>query len=126
MAAHIELPESRPAALNALQRDFDMFVVSHKPAPANAFHHDMAKYRATYLSQYLPRPYEQHTAILLPRSEPRSAKVAAVLRENGFFDLGEHLGQPVAKQADDGSPSVITELRVVAGPDNLINGLKEI
>lgn len=88
-----------PAALEALRADFDMFAISHDAAPANAFRDSMEKYRATYLSQYLPRPYDQHTAILLPRSEPRSAKVAAVLRENGFFDLGEHLGQLVAKQA---------------------------
>lgn len=88
-----------PAALQALRADFEIFVISHKPAPANAFRDAMKQYRATYLTQYLPRPYEQHTAILLPRSEPRSVKVATVLRENGFFDLGEYLGQLVVKQA---------------------------
>ncbi|MBT0960312.1 DUF6685 family protein [Denitromonas iodatirespirans] len=79
-------------ALASLQRDYEMFVIGDTPCATNAFREAMARFRATYLWQFLPLPYtDTHRAILLPVAEPRSATVAHVLRGAGFFDLGAHL-----------------------------------
>jgi hypothetical protein len=51
----------------------------------------MRHYKADYYYANLPRPYTDLQAVFLPRQIERSAKVAAILREEGFFDLGRYL-----------------------------------
>lgn len=75
-------------AVASLQRDFEMFVIDDSVDSSLGFHDAMKKFRASYLWRYLPRPYRGCRAIMLPRSDARSMKVAAVLHEAGFFDFG--------------------------------------
>lgn len=87
-------------AIAALRRDFEMFVINDDdPFDATAFFSAMQTFRATWLWHTLPRPYPQGLkAILLPRSEGRSMRVAAELRQAGFADLGAHLAGLAARQ----------------------------
>lgn len=82
-----------PKALNSLQQNYDIFVISNIPENVNGFFDAMMNFRATYLWQLLPRPYDDKRAVMLPKNEPRSAEVAKVLRSAGFFDLVEHLNE---------------------------------
>jgi hypothetical protein len=91
------------SAFNSLQCDYDMFVIPYAPEANNGFHKAMVSFRATYLWQFLPKPYEDKKAILLPKSEARSAEVAKVLRSAGFFDLGKHLSELVLRQTREHS-----------------------
>ena len=90
-------------AVARLERDFDMFVISDTGEGGLGFHGAMESFRATYLWQFLPRPYGDQRAILLPKLERRSAKVAAVLREAGYFDLGAYLRGLVMRQIQNES-----------------------
>ncbi|EPY8489322.1 DUF6685 family protein, partial [Pseudomonas aeruginosa] len=74
-----------------LARDFEIFALRDDPAGYMAFHDAMRAYGAAYLHRRLPRPYDDCRAVFLPRGDVRSLRVAAVLQELGFFDLGDHL-----------------------------------
>ena len=69
-----------PEAVLSLRRDFELFAVSDDPAAFNGFHGAMRAFKASYLWQHLPRPHDTARAVLLPRSETRSAKITGVLR----------------------------------------------
>lgn len=92
-------------AVASLQRDYEMFVMADIPKATLGFHDAMQSFRASYLWQYLPRPYRDSRAILLPRADERSMKVAAALHEAGFFDLGLHLRGLAARQTHANSLS---------------------
>lgn len=87
-------------AITSLRRDFEMFVINdNDPLVANAFFQAMQSFRATWLWHVLPRPYpEGIKAILLPRCEGRSMRVAGELHKAGFTDLGAHLSCLADKQ----------------------------
>jgi hypothetical protein len=86
------------AAIASLCRDFEMFVISDESAISCAFFDAMRAFRATWIWHSMPRPYEHMRAILLPRSEKRSMRVAAELHKARFTDLGAHLTTLAAKQ----------------------------
>ena len=79
------------ASVSSLVRDFEIFALRAEPMSYMAFHDAMRAYGAAYLHRRLPRPYEDSRAVFLPRDDIRSVRVAAVLHEWGFFDLGDHL-----------------------------------
>jgi hypothetical protein len=79
------------SAIASLRRDFDIFVISDEAAISVAFHAAMESFRATWLWTHMPRPYEHAKAILLPKDERRSRRVAKALREAGVVDLGAYL-----------------------------------
>ncbi|MBH4098086.1 hypothetical protein I5M83_22120 [Pseudomonas aeruginosa] len=79
------------SSIASLARDYEIFVIPNEPASYLAFHDAMTACRATYLHRALPRPYGDRRAVFLPRSELRSSRVADLLRNEGFFDLGAHL-----------------------------------
>lgn len=86
-------------AIASLRRDFEMFVIGNDDAEsAEAFFEAMRAFRATWLWHPLPRPYEGARAVLLPRSEARSMRVAVELRGAGFADLGAHLAALCVRQ----------------------------
>lgn len=85
-------------AVASLQRDYEMFVMTDVPEAVIGFHDAMKSFRASYLWQYLPHPYQDRRAILLPRADARSMKAAAALHEAGFFDLGLYLHGLAARQ----------------------------
>ena len=87
-----------PQAVNALRRDFDVYAMSDDAAITNGFFDSMRMFRATFLWQYLPRPYDHARAIFLPKNEPRSMRVSSALREAGMFDIGEHLTKLTNRQ----------------------------
>lgn len=82
----------------SLQRDYEMFVMADTPEATLGVHDAMQSFRASYLWQYLPRPYRDSRAILLPRADARSMRVAAALHEAGFLDLGLYLRGLAARQ----------------------------
>jgi hypothetical protein len=87
-----------PAAVAGLRNDFSMFALAGEAF--SAFHRAMDRLRATFFVLKMPDPYVHHCyAVLLPRNEPRSRRAAKALSEAGVFDLGEHLGDLVARQA---------------------------
>lgn len=88
------------SALASLQGEFEMFVIAGTPQAQTRFHDAMESFRATYLWHDLPRPYEDRRAILLPRTDARSMKVAAALHEAGCLDLGLYLKGLVFRQAE--------------------------
>jgi hypothetical protein len=83
-----------------LRRGYELFLISDEPAIANAFHDVMRSLRATYFWHEMPKAHDSTKAILLPRSETRSMRVAHELREAGFFDLGQYFGHLCERQND--------------------------
>lgn len=86
-------------AIASLRRDYEMFVISDESAISCAFHDAMRAFKATWLWHHLPRPYENAKSILLPKSEARSMRVAAALRQAGVVDLGIFLVDLAASQS---------------------------
>jgi hypothetical protein len=78
-------------AIQALQSEFDIFVIGEADVFNLEFKEAMRHYKADYYYANLPRPYTDQQAIFLPRQKERSAKVAEILRAEGFFDLGRYL-----------------------------------
>jgi hypothetical protein len=91
------------AAIESVRRDFEMFVISNETSIGNAFFNAMNGFRATWLWHEMPWPFEGAKAILLPRSEKRSMRVAAELRRAGVLDLGEHLAALAARRPAGGT-----------------------
>ncbi len=87
-----------PLPVVSLRSDFEMFVMVDTTDATLGFFEAMQGFRATFLWQYLPSPIEGYRVIMLPRSETRSMKVASILREAGFFDLGQYLMRLVSSQ----------------------------
>lgn len=98
-------------AIDSLRCDFEMFMISSETSIGNAFFMAMQGFRATWLWHEMPRPLEGTKAILLPRSEKRSMRVASALRSAGVLDIGEHLVALAARrpagdtQAEPGTPT---------------------
>ncbi|MYN38109.1 hypothetical protein GTP55_01860 [Duganella sp. FT109W] len=80
-----------PDAIASLRRDFDIFMISDKPAISVAFNEAMRSFEATWLWTHLPRPYHKARAILLPKNERRSQRVAQAFQEAAIVDLGAYL-----------------------------------
>ncbi|MDN8617196.1 DUF6685 family protein [Variovorax ginsengisoli] len=87
-------------SLDSMLEAYDMIVIPGEPRFSNWFHKAMESYRATFFSLDLPRPYtaQEGRIVLLPRDEPRSAKVAEACKQGGLFDLGTHLDMLMAVQ----------------------------
>ncbi|QOI07927.1 DUF6685 family protein [Pseudomonas savastanoi] len=92
----LEMNRSAIADLNA---EYAIFAVSDDLYGSNGFHDCMRNFKAEYYWQDLPRPYAESRAIFLPRSQPRSAKVADVLRDEGFTDVGAVLTELASPHA---------------------------
>lgn len=88
-------------AIASLRHDFEMFAVSGEQEVFNRFFEAMESFRATWLTHSLPPPFDKENAILLPKNEPRSVKVARVLRQAGIADLGQHLTNLASAQVRD-------------------------
>ena len=80
-----------PDAINSLRRDFEIFVVGDDACSGNAFFDAMRAVSATWLWHQMPKVFERSRAIYLPRDNKRSMRVAQLLREAGFVDLGAML-----------------------------------
>ena len=87
-----------PDAISSLRRDFEMFVISDSTPISLGFYDAMKAFRATWLWHPMPRAFGDAKAILLPKNERRSMRVAALLRRAGISDLGAHLALLAAKQ----------------------------
>ena len=89
-------------SVDDLRRDYELFLIPDEPAIANAFHDVMRSLKATYFWHEMPRAHDKTKAILLPRKEARSMRVAHELRKAGLFDLGQYLGHLCQRQNDPG------------------------
>lgn len=87
-------------ALDSMLDAYDMIVTPGDPRFSTWFFQAMKSYRATFFSLDLPRPYtaQDGRIVLLPRDEPRSAKVAEACKQGGLFDLGNHLDMLMSVQ----------------------------
>lgn len=86
-------------AVHDLCAEYEVFAISDAPALSLAFGDAMRMYGAKYLWRDMPRQWPDVKAILLPRSEIKSMRVAAALRDAGAFDIGTHLTQLVMAQS---------------------------
>lgn len=86
------------SAIESLLRDYDVYVISDETEISNAFHHAMEMFRATWLWHSMPKPYDNSRAILLPKTEGRSMRVSAALRDAKITDLGQCLRMLCANQ----------------------------
>ena len=77
-------------AIASLRLEFEIYAIRDEARIINAFSDAMRDARATWLWHKLPRPYTNARAILLPRSEGNSMRVAHSLCEAGVLDLGTH------------------------------------
>jgi len=82
-------------AVNSLCNDFEMFIM---PKVSMEFFDAMCAFKATWFSHAMPSPYEDMQAILLPRSEERSMRVAAELSKARIPNLGTYLLDLLEKQ----------------------------
>lgn len=114
----LEMNRDAIAELNA---EYAIFAVSDDLYGSNGFHDCMRNFKTEYYWQDLPRPYTESKAIFLPRDQPRSAKVADVLRDEGFTDVGAvltELASPYAASVRSERQAVMRE-RLNALPDLL-------
>ena len=86
------------AAISSLCRDYEIFVVSDAEYIFPDFFKAMESFRATWLWHPMPKPFEEIRAVLLPKSERRSMRVAETLRRAGSVDLGKRLSELAAMQ----------------------------
>lgn len=87
------------APITSLRRDFEMFAMTDSDVEGfEAFFEAMRAFRATWLWHPLPRPYTRAKAVLLPKDDARSMRVASELRNAKFADLGAHLTSLCARQ----------------------------
>lgn len=84
-------------AVQKIRRDFEVFAISHQSKIFLEFQDAMRNYRVTYFWRRLPMPHHDQDAVLLPRAESRSMKVAAILKAAGAFDLGIYLQKLATK-----------------------------
>lgn len=88
------------SAISSLCNDYRMFVINDDDAEIHiAFSKAMRSFRAPWLWHSMPRPYSHAKAILLPRNERRSMRVAEALDAAGIVDLGKHLGKLAARHS---------------------------
>lgn len=85
-------------AIASLRRDFEMFVISDEGEIFNAFLDAMRAFKASWLWHHMVRPFENTRAILLPKREARSMRVATELRKLGILDFGAYLANLAARQ----------------------------
>lgn len=96
-------------AIGSLRNDYEMFVISDDVEVQNDFFDAMKAFGAPWLWHYMPSPFEHAKAILLPKIETRSMRVATEFRKIGVFDLGRHLSELVALQdANENIPYTYT------------------
>jgi hypothetical protein len=86
-------------AIAALRRDYEMLVISNDASVFSDFYEAMRAFRATWLWHQMPEPYRHANAILLPKSERRSVRVARLLLDAGVVDLGLFLADLAAQQS---------------------------
>lgn len=89
-------------SIASIRRRFDLFAISDDSFVCNAFHDAMRAIRASWLWHDLPTPYRGVRAVLLPKNEPRSVRVAQELRRAGVVDLGAHLAGLALAQLAEG------------------------
>lgn len=85
-------------AIASLCNDYRIFVINDDGEIHNAFLKAMRAFRATWLWHSMPRQYDDAKAILLPRNERRSMRVADALDAAGIVDLGKHLQKLASRQ----------------------------
>lgn len=85
-------------AVRSLCEDFDLYLLPLGPA-CDAFHVAMERFKATFCTYPLPRPYEDSLLVFLPLSETRSVAVADLLDDVGIFNMGNHLIDRLAQQS---------------------------
>lgn len=86
------------SAIAAVRRDYEWFLLAHSHENMATFKAAMKSLRATWLWHYLPWQLQEWRAVLLPKTEVRSTRAAAVLRDAGATDLGQHLSALVEAQ----------------------------
>ena len=75
--------------LASMTNEFDLFAIPSQSV--DAYHAAMESFSATWLQSSMPEPYDGITVVFLPRSEPKSMRVAADMRRAGVADLSHHL-----------------------------------
>lgn len=78
-------------AIATLLEKYEVFAIAFTNHGINEFYTAMRRYRASFLSVYLPIPFNNQKAIFLPRSDLRACKVSDLFKEYDIFNLGAYL-----------------------------------
>ncbi|MBC8641612.1 hypothetical protein IAG25_32835 [Caballeronia sp. EK] len=89
-----------PDMVASLRRDYKMFAMPESAVFGSGFFKAMESFKAPWMWHDMPAPFQQARAILLPRNERRSMRVAEELSKAGVTDFGEHLMAVATNQAD--------------------------
>ncbi|WP_304350868.1 DUF6685 family protein [Comamonas testosteroni] len=79
------------SAVREIYSNYEIFASSFTGTFGGPFFDGMKDLRASWSHFAMPSPFEKHVAVLLPRRESRSARVAKLMHEVGATDLGRHL-----------------------------------
>lgn len=78
-------------AIQELLKKYEIFAIAFTNQGINELHDAMRRYRASFFSTYLPFPFNNQKAILLPKTDLRACKVSALFKEHDVFNLGLYL-----------------------------------
>lgn len=87
-------------AIGSLRHDFEIFALPDHGSFFNGFYEAMRSFSAPWFWHAMPAPFQDIRAVLLPRTDRRSMRVAEELAKVGAVDLGRHLSVLSASQAD--------------------------
>jgi hypothetical protein len=134
VSGKLQTVQINPAALAGLRQKYEMFIVSDDPLVKHGLFNALADSKISHFQLPMPStPAGQSTAVLLPRHEPAAMRAAALLRREGFTDLGvvldelstgihRHpqsalpLGQPLPSLSETTEPASATKLVVASTP----------
>lgn len=89
-----------PAAVTSLTDEYELFAITRDPLLWDELFESMRALQATWFAGDLPRPHREGRALLLPKDDRHSMKVASALRKAGVTDLGSYLQRQVHRQHD--------------------------
>lgn len=93
--------EMNAQSIAELNNEYSIYAISDELHASLDFHKAMQDFKAEYYWQKLPQPYDESRAIFLPRNQARSVKVADVLRDSGFTDIGAVLSELASPYASE-------------------------
>jgi len=85
-----------PEAVRTLTNDFDLYSVPK--SLFNGLSDVLHDFSAPFGIYSLPRPYHNHTMILLPRDNERSIKASSVMRKHGTPNIADLINLSLNKQ----------------------------
>jgi hypothetical protein len=87
-----------PNAVADLNKSFAIFAMCADLGLTHGFYEAMRAFDVPFCWCDMPHPYKGARAVFLPRSNKRAIRIAQMLCDHSFFDIGAHLTQLAAAQ----------------------------